>query len=149
MKKDLILLFVAMLVTISCNQSGEKIQDIRLNDHLTRSELVLLPLNEQRLIIAQLTPEKQYVLWKAKMEYLINNSEFDVNEKEILHTLYEQMSVDYFEGNDTSLTNILDISIKALRNQHHWTEDELFINLMTIMTEDEFESNALIHHYKE
>ena len=59
------------------------------------------------------------------MEYLINNSEFDVNEKEILHTLYEQMSVDYFEGNDTSLTNILDISIKALRNQYRWTEDEL------------------------
>jgi hypothetical protein len=58
------------------------------------------------------------------MEYLINNSEFDFNEKEILHTLYEQMSVDYFEGNDTSLTNILDISIKALRNQHRWTEDE-------------------------
>lgn len=149
MKKYLILFIVMMLVTISCNQDTGKIQDIRLNDRLTRSELVLLSLNEQRLMIAQLTPEKQYVLWKIKMEYLLDDSGFDSNEKEILNNLYKHMSVRYFEENDTTFTNILDMSIKALRNQYGWTEDELFINLMTIMTKEEFESNSLIHHRKE
>lgn len=133
-------------MAISCTRSIGELKDIQINENLSRTELVKLPLSEQRRIISELSPNKKYELWRVKMEYLIKNSELDKAETNLLLNLKQQMSIEYFSGEDPTCQNALDATINELKNTHAWSEEKIFIYFMTIMTEEEFTSNSLIHH---
>lgn len=135
-----------LVLAISCTQNTFKLKDIQINESLSRTELVKLPLSEQQRIISELSPNKKYELWRAKMDYLISSSELEEAELYLLTNLRQQMSVDFFSGEDATCQNTLDATINDLKMKHAWSEEKIFVHFMTIMTEEEFKSNTLIHH---
>lgn len=133
-------------MVMSCTQSIGELKDIQINENLSRAELVKLPLSEQQRIISELCPNKKYELWRAKMDYLIRHSELDKTEMNLLLNLKQQMSIKYFSGEDQTCKKTLDETINELKVKHAWPEEKIFIYFMTIMTEEEFNSNISIHH---
>lgn len=146
---------ILLLVLVSCANSPERIADIQINDSLKRSDLVRHSLSEQREIIKSLQPEKQYELWKAKLEYVYSQKNLSKEESSIIRSMKENLSSDFFEQKDSVFLSELSNGILTLQEEYGWTEERIFINFMTIMTEEELSTlsknntNALLTYQRD
>ena len=141
-------LLLCIFTVISCTDKHGKITDFHINENLKRSTLVTLPLSEQRDIIKNLNSEKQLKLWRAKLAYIVSQKDLNADEISIINNLKENLSTKFFEQNDSLFLTELTKSILKLQTEHNWSEERIFKNFMTIMTDDEFEHNVHIHHKK-
>ena len=125
-------------------------RDYRINDEMNRSDLVLLPYQEQQQIISTLDPAVKLRLWKDKLSDTMASDRISQDEKSLLKELFDNLGEDAFvEGTEayTSFQSASDKLVEVLTQRYGWTEEKLFLYLMTIMAEKELKDAGAIQNY--
>ncbi|MBO7070837.1 MAG: bacteriocin fulvocin C-related protein [Bacteroidales bacterium] len=142
-KTRLFVILFCIVCFASCSANG----DNKINDEMKRSELVKLSFVEQQAILSNLKPEIRERLWKDKLSDTMASNNLTQDEKSLIKTLYDNMEADmYIEGTESHSIIIAECEklTEVLTNDYGWTEEKLFLYLMTIMTEKELKDAGVL-----
>lgn len=138
-KTRLFVIFFCIVCFASCSSSS----DYLINEEMKRSEFVQMSFIRQQAMLSNLKPEIRARLWKDKLSDTIASNNLNNDEKELINNLYEIVNADiYIDGSQAHSRFVegCEQVTEILTEEYGWTEEKMFLYLMTIMTEKELKA---------
>ena len=138
--KRILILFTILL---SVPGFSQKVKDFAVTETITRSEFVQLDYMNQKQIIAEISPETHYLLWKVKLADALHSKKLEAGEKAVLQMVLNLASPKAFAPGSEELATykrILEEADEVLKVYFDWAPSKEFRYLYNFMTEEEIET---------
>lgn len=132
--RNIVVSLVIMFCFLSCKTDQ---YDFQVTDTLDRSDLIQLPLNEQRSIFSSLSPEMKSKLYQYKFKQDLSEQNLSRQEKKVLKQLKNYAIPETYKNGPTS--NEEEFQFLQALDELGWDQDRIFKYTMVIMTVDEFD----------
>lgn len=136
----MMLIYASLFCLTSCAISRTSVEeDFKVNDTLTRSQLVNFPVNEQVSLFVELPPEMKCKLYRYKIEQELSGRDLSYGEKCWLKRLLNFVTPEFYEDNRTDrFESFKKRFSKTMIEEYGWTDREFFLYTETIMTSKEY-----------
>lgn len=121
------------------------------NSQTLRPEIVQMSIGEQRNMLLGCTAEEKATLWTIKIEDTLGSENLSSEEKAVISRLKKEITPGAFENQSSDQKHFQEVSAdveRILVEKYGWSENKLFVYLMTIMTEKEIKDYNNIHKIK-
>lgn len=132
--RNVVVSLVVMFCLLSCKTEQ---CDFQVTDTLDRSDLIQLPLNEQRSIFSSLSPEIKSKLYQYKFKQDLSEQNLSRQEKKVLKQLMDYAVPETYKNGPVS--NEEEFKFLQTLDELGWDQDRIFKYTMVIMTVNEFD----------
>lgn len=78
----------------------------RLQQYNRQQLAAVMSIDSQKAIYRTMSPEQQCNIWKEKLQWILDSSEFSTEEKEHIRIAYDYLEPGFYDGNQDSISSV-------------------------------------------